>query len=154
MKLIPELTQDQKAAGRVFYAAMNEGLAAMAPASPCSPYISWYHHPCSAMDGQNRGIELHERYEYSPPYRIMPGPGGSHAVREIPPGTTAITCLSIIVRGFFGFIWKEGGCSDCGLHVRSPMGRLVVADWRPPERRTRVARQASPRPGDSYLARA
>lgn len=149
MKFVPELTHHQKLAGRVFYAAMNAGLADMPPASPCSPYISWYHHPCQAMDGQNRGIELHERYEYSPPYRIMPG----DYVREVPPGTTTITCIAVIVRGFFGFIWKEGGCGDCGLRVRSPMGRLVVADYRPPDRRTRSARQASPRPGDSDLAR-
>lgn len=147
MKIIPELTRYQKLAGRKFYDAMNAGLAAMPPASPCSPYISWYHHPCA--DGLNRGIELHERYEYNPAYRIMPG---GH-VLEIPPGTTAVTCISIIVRGFFGFIWKEGGCGECGLVVRSPMGRLVVADWRPPERKARVARQASPRPGDSQLAR-
>jgi hypothetical protein len=144
---VTELTAHQKAAGKVFYAAMNAGLEAMPPASPCDPYISWYHHPCAAADGQNRGIELHERYEYSPAYRIMPG----DIAQEIPPGTTCVTCISIIVRDFFGFIWKEGGCGDCGLHVRSPMGRLVVAEERPPERKARVAREASPRPGDSYL---
>jgi hypothetical protein len=140
------LTDEQKAAGRTFLAMSRARLNALpGDIVPCTPYIANYHHACPANKDANTGIALHEFYELSPPYRIMPGPEGTLAAQEIPPGSAAVTALAVIVKGFFGFFWKEGEC-DCGLHVRSE-GRLVIREERPPREETRVARQATARAG-------
>jgi len=143
------LTTGEKAAGRLFRQRTQDRLTRLcrfAPAgAPCTPFIRVYHHACQAQGGANTGLGLHEHYETSPAYRVMPG----GYVREISPDEVAVTALSVVLAGTFAFIWKEGSCAECGLTVRSPEGRLVVAAARPPRERPYHERQASARPGDS-----
>lgn len=143
------LTSGEKAAGRSFRERKQDQLDRYCRRNPagasCTSYISFYHHSCPSQGGANTGLTLHERYETSPGYRVMPG----GFAREISPDEVAVTAISVVLAGTFAFIWKEGSCTECGLTVRSPKGRLVIAAARPPRERPHHERQAGARPGDS-----
>ena len=129
------LTSAQKAAGRQFRDASLAELVALNAREPADgpALVFWrvYRHDCPAAGGASVGIDLHEHYQFSPEYRVCHCSRAGTVTLDFP----HMDCGSNSVaapEGFFGYVWKDGRCPDCGLAVRSEAGRLVVSADRPP----------------------
>jgi hypothetical protein len=126
------LTRAEKLAGRHFRDAQQAILAALWESDPdpasTSPFLRHYRHDCAARR-HSWSLELSEAYALSPElwvcYCSMVGPNETVPHDDCDGGVK-------VPAGRFGFIYLEGTCPDCGLRVRSGMGRFMDAYTRPP----------------------
>jgi hypothetical protein len=90
-------------------------------------------HACPDVGGASIGISLRERYRLSPAYWVCYcGAVGEHGIDF--PHWDCQGGKVVAADGQFAFIWKEGGCSGCGLVVRTRTGRFIAsAADRPPD---------------------
>lgn len=111
--MAPDLTRAQKAAGREFREECSARLLALDPsAARCTPYTVWFRHECLPSD------------------------------RAVQAGTWAMALKQhywLSADGLFAFMFRQGECPRCGLHVLSGTGRFAVAPDHPPEKGAVVA---------------
>ena len=107
------LTQAEKKVGRQFRNTQEARLLTLNNLKPpdyvVPSFLAIFRHLCPARNNRSTAMELKERYVTSPQY-----PGES------------------IPEGRFGYLYREGQCSNCGRTARSGVGRLVDAQERPP----------------------
>lgn len=106
------LSRAQQAAGRDFRAAWQHALDAMnlthPPGGEADPLHRTVRHACPGQGGASVGIEL---AEHRKPSQEVPG---------------------VLPAGLLSFVWKDGRCPDCGLVLRSSLGRVALtADLQP-----------------------
>lgn len=143
------LSKDEKAAGRAFRDARQAILDVLNAESPpgVRALVYWrvVRHECKAQRGASVGITLREHYEESPEYWLCAcGRISTWAPPEFPHGDCEGGARVVLAAGQLAFIWKEGTCSgaECGLTVRTALGRIVVTADRPADReRTRIERR-------------
>ncbi len=103
----PVLTAQEKALGREFKKVQEQALARAHEEDPATytvlPVLAVLRHGCPARRGVSTGIELRDRYVYSPP----------DEAREIPAGK-------------FAFTYRRGRCRFCGQTARATEGRLIL----------------------------
>jgi hypothetical protein len=134
------LTEDERAAGRVFRHSAQGALDALNGQDPPGLWVLplWrvVRHDCPARGGASTGIALRERRWSSPRYVVVDGcpprlvPDDGISGFTAGPGGARVT---EVARGMFAFVYKEGKCSGsgCGLTARSRAGRLVLGDDSP-----------------------
>jgi len=146
------LSDTEKKVGREWRDQQFAALSLLNQVSPPDLTVLSTHryvrHDCPARGGVSFALELREHYERSPEFvAYLDGDrlaglvlvnDGAGASWPVPEGHTA----EVLPPGVFGFIWKWGKCSACGVIARSGDGRFVIASERPPDSRSARDRTA------------